>query len=92
MEQVKSFISYKKRNRKLNLFLADTNETVDNSNWLLSFAIWTFNFILLGGVLLRTLIHGEPYIERQSKEAALYWRQRKQADSDLTNVRNKLIT
>ena len=35
---------------------------------------------------MRTLIHGEPYIERQSKEAALYWRQRKQADSDMKNV------
>lgn len=64
----------------------DTLDSDDNSGWFISLAAWTVNFLFFAFIFVRTLIHGEPYIERQSKAAVLYWRQRKQADCDMDKV------
>lgn len=64
---------------------ADPLDLGDDSGWFLSFAAVGINILVFLFVLLRTLVHGEPYIERQSKAASLYWRQRKQADCDMNN-------
>ncbi|KAI9555116.1 hypothetical protein GHT06_017631 [Daphnia sinensis] len=57
----------------------------EDSGWYISFAAVSINIFVFLIVLLRTLVHGEPCIERQSKSASLYWRQRKQADYDMNN-------
>ena len=68
--------------------LAATDDVIDTLNttgWSLfgTVSVWLVNLLLLTFVLLRTLIVGEPFIERHSKDASLYWRQRKQADCDI---------
>lgn len=68
------------------IFFPDSIDTGDEFGWFLSFVALAINIFVFLIVLLRTLVHGEPFIERQSKAAALYWRQRKQADYDMDNV------
>lgn len=67
--------------------VSDPLDLGDDSGWFLSFAAVGINILVFLFVLLRTLVNGEPYIERQSKAASLYWRQRKQADCDMNNVK-----
>uniref|UniRef100_A0A0N8DDS0 Sterol regulatory element-binding protein n=1 Tax=Daphnia magna TaxID=35525 RepID=A0A0N8DDS0_9CRUS len=64
---------------------ADPLDIVEDSGWYISVAAVSINIFVFLIVLLRTLVHGEPCIERQSKSASLYWRQRKQADYDMNN-------
>ena len=59
---------------------------MEDNNWIVSLCAWTINVFFLVMVILRTMIHGEPFIERHSKEASIYWKQRKQADYDMNNV------
>ena len=68
------------------MFLVLTDFEAGDSNYVVSFSVLLINLALLIIVLLRTLIHGEPFIERHGKEATLYWRQKNQADYDLNNV------
>jgi len=60
-------------------------ETAGNSNWMMTLCAWSVNVCVLMLVLLRTMINGEPFIERHGKAASVYWRQRKQADYDMNN-------
>ena len=62
----------------------------EDSSWLITLFAWLINLLVLVFVLLRTMVNGEPFIERHSKAASIYWQQRKQADYDMNNV-NKLV-
>lgn len=71
--------------------ILDPLDIVEDSGWYISVAAVSINIFVFLIVLLRTLVHGEPCIERQSKSASLYWRQRKQADYDMNNVLKDLL-
>ena len=64
----------------------EATDGTGSSSWPVSLFVWILNLLVLTGVFMHALIHGEPTIERHSKEASLYWRQRKQADCDMNNV------
>lgn len=63
----------------------EATDGTGSSSWPVSLFVWILNLLVLTGVFMHALIHGEPTIERHSKEASLYWRQRKQADCDMNN-------
>jgi len=61
------------------------DEFSDDSSWFITLFAWSINLLVLVFVLVRTMVNGEPFIERHSKAASVYWQQRKQADYDMNN-------
>ncbi|XP_069702898.1 sterol regulatory element-binding protein 1 [Periplaneta americana] len=63
----------------------DSSESYGVWQWAgSSVFLWIFNFIILGGCLIKMLVYGDPIVPSRSKESVAFWRHRKQADFDLS--------
>ena len=47
--------------------------------------LWGINLLMMGLVLFKVLVYGEPITTSGSKESTRYWRHMNQSDSDLEN-------
>ncbi|XP_055909282.1 sterol regulatory element-binding protein 1 [Eupeodes corollae] len=49
-----------------------------------SILLWTLNFIVMFGCLIKLLCYGDPLLSSQSQAADKYWKHKKRADSEFT--------
>lgn len=49
-----------------------------------SIVLWTLNFVIMFGCLVKLLCYGDPFLSSQSQAAEKYWKHKKRADVEFT--------